>query len=348
MIKNLKIKVSASQLITLLLSFFIFTAKSQDIHFSQFTNAPLALNPALTGDINGEFRLGYLYRNQWNSVASPFISSSVYSDKKFMEEKLKGNFVGGGLSLLSDNTGSGSLSMIHLGLNLSYHHFLNKTQTQKIFGGIQIGLFQKSINPAILVYENQFNYVDADFTGSSNGENITNTSIIRPDIQIGAGYWYNAKNYYINSGISVAHINMPDQSFTGNKDLLSPKLIVHADGQYNISKYLFITPSIMFLYQNKAKQLNIGAVINHGFGKSFKENIYLKAGLWYRVGDAFNFLVGVNHNNWQFNFTYDVNASNLYVASNYNGALELSIIYTHNLFNIQKNKLRIVPCNRLF
>ncbi|MCX6180558.1 MAG: type IX secretion system membrane protein PorP/SprF, partial [Bacteroidetes bacterium] len=138
------------------------------------------------------------------------------------------------------------------------------------------------------------------------------------------------------------------QSFTSNKDRLSPKLIIHADGQYNISKYLFVTPSVMFLFQDKAKQFNVGAVVNRGFGKSLKENIYLKAGLWYRVGDAFNFLVGVNHNNWQFNFTYDVNASSLYVASNFNGALELSIIYTHNLFNIQKNKLKTIPCNRLF
>ncbi|MFM7022644.1 MAG: PorP/SprF family type IX secretion system membrane protein [Flavobacteriales bacterium] len=321
---------------------------AQDVHFSQFTSAPMALNPALTGDINGEFRLGYLYRNQWNSVASPFISSTFYADKKFLEEKLNGDFIGAGFSLISDNTGSGSLSMLHFGLNSSYHHFLNKTQTRKVYGGLQIALFQKSINPNILVYENQFNYVEADFNGTANGENLSSLSIIRPDIQIGGGYWLTEKKYYLNTGFSIAHINVPDQSFTGSKDRLAPKFILHADGQYNISKHLFITPSVMFMYQHKAKQFNIGAVVNHGFGKSLKENVYLKAGVWYRVGDAFNFLVGVNHNNWQFNFTYDVNASSLTPASNYNGALELSIIYTHNLFNIQKNKLRTIPCNRLF
>lgn len=94
--------------------------------------------------------------------------------------------------------------------------------------------------------------------------------------------------------------------------------------------------------------MNIGAMINRGFGKTFKENIYLKAGIWYRLGDAVNFLVGMNHNNWQLNFSYDLNASRLYVASNYTGALELSIVYTHNLFNTQKSKINIVPCNRHF
>ncbi|MCX6181388.1 MAG: type IX secretion system membrane protein PorP/SprF, partial [Bacteroidetes bacterium] len=202
--------VSGSVILSFLFFFFVSTTQGQDVHFSQFTNAPLSLNPGLTGDINGEFRLGYLYRNQWNSVASPFVTSSFYSDKKFLEEKLNGNFVGGGIALISDNTASGALSTQHLGLNVSYHHFLNKTQTQKVFGGIQIGMFQKTVNPNILVYENQFNYVEADFTGAANGENLSTMSVLRPDIQIGAGYWYTAKKYYINSGISVAHINMPD------------------------------------------------------------------------------------------------------------------------------------------
>ena len=42
---------------------------SQDIHFSQFFEAPLLRNPALAGLFSGDIRLQAVYRNQWQSVA---------------------------------------------------------------------------------------------------------------------------------------------------------------------------------------------------------------------------------------------------------------------------------------
>lgn len=335
-----------------LLSLIIFTmalkVNAQDVHFTQFTSTPMLTNAALTGDINGEFRIGYLYRNQWNSVASPFVSSCLFSDKKFLEEKLKGDFVGGGIQIIADNTGNGALNTNHFSLSGSFHHYLNKNMDRKVFAGIQLGVFQKSINPNALVFENQFSYSNNDFGGANNGENISTTSIVRPDVQLGVGYWLSDKKYYANVGLSVAHFNRPNQSFYAQKDLLATKWVLHADGQYNISKFFFITPSILIMYQKKASEILLGGVVNYGFGKKLKENIYLKSGLFYRVNDALNILLGINHNNWQFNFTYDVNVSKLTVATNSMGALEISMTYTHNLFNIQKNKTRIVPSNRLF
>jgi type IX secretion system PorP/SprF family membrane protein len=324
------------------------TSAAQDVHFTQFTNTPMLTNVAQTGDINGEFRVGYLYRNQWNSISSPYVTSCLFADKKFMEEKLKGDFVGGGIQIIADNSADGAIKTTHFSLNAAYHHYLNKNLDRKVYGGLQLGAFQKSINPNVLVFENQFNYSASDFSGTSNGENFSTQSIVRPDVQLGAGYWMSTKKYYINCGLSAAHINRPNQSLSTQKDMLATKWVLHGDGQYNISKFLFVTPSVLVMYQKRATEFNVGGVLNYGFGKKLKENIYLKTGVWYRVGDAFNFLFGINHNNWQFNFTYDVNASKLHVASNYQGALEISMIYTHNLFNIQKNKTRIVPANRLF
>lgn len=327
---------------------FSIGVNAQDVHFSQFSNTPMLINTAQTGDINGEFRVGYLYRNQWNSVANPYITSCLYADKKFLEEKLNGNFVGGGIQVLADNSADGAIKTTHFSLNASYHHYLNKNLDRKVYGGLQLGIFQKSINPNVLVFENQFNYGSADFSGTSSGENYSALSVTRPDLQLGAGYWLSDKRYYANFGLSASHFNRPNQSLSSQKDLLATKWILHGDGQYNISKFLFITPSVLIMYQKGASEFNLGGIVNYGFGKKLKENIYLKTGVWYRVGDAFNFLFGINHNNWQFNFTYDVNASNLHVASNYQGALEISMMYTHNLFNIQKNKMRTIPSTRMF
>lgn len=45
---------------------FANNAFAQDLHFSQFFNAPLLTNPANTGFIpEGDYRIGFNIRNQW-------------------------------------------------------------------------------------------------------------------------------------------------------------------------------------------------------------------------------------------------------------------------------------------
>ncbi|MEY4904396.1 MAG: hypothetical protein RLZZ292_2211, partial [Bacteroidota bacterium] len=43
-------------------------ANAQDIHFSQFYQSPLNLNPALTGVMNCNQRLTANFRNQWAAI----------------------------------------------------------------------------------------------------------------------------------------------------------------------------------------------------------------------------------------------------------------------------------------
>ena len=62
---------------------------AQDIHFSQFNDLPLALNPSLAGNMDGTVRTGTLYRNQWNTVSVPFESIALYADFKSAPQFLK-------------------------------------------------------------------------------------------------------------------------------------------------------------------------------------------------------------------------------------------------------------------
>ena len=47
---------------------FINLSIAQDFHFSQYHSSPLQLNPALTGLINGTYRMNINYRDQWNKL----------------------------------------------------------------------------------------------------------------------------------------------------------------------------------------------------------------------------------------------------------------------------------------
>src|SRR5260221_14089349 len=58
------------------------TSHSQDIHFSQFFNAPLSRNPALAGIFTGDVRVQGVYRGQWNSVTNAYKTGSLDAEFK--------------------------------------------------------------------------------------------------------------------------------------------------------------------------------------------------------------------------------------------------------------------------
>ena len=76
---NKRLKILSGMLAGLLQ----FTAATaQDLHFSQFFNAPLTVNPANTGFIpDADYRLGAHYRNQWSSIlAKPYKTITSFQD----------------------------------------------------------------------------------------------------------------------------------------------------------------------------------------------------------------------------------------------------------------------------
>ena len=60
---------------------YAVTLQAQDVHFSQYFNNPLFINPAHAGNGINYVRASLFYRNQWNTVASPFRSQSFAVDK---------------------------------------------------------------------------------------------------------------------------------------------------------------------------------------------------------------------------------------------------------------------------
>ena len=66
---------------------------AQDVHFSQYYAAPLTLNPALTGLVNGVFRASFNYRNQWfniptlNTIA-PYQTYQASFDMPLLRDRL--------------------------------------------------------------------------------------------------------------------------------------------------------------------------------------------------------------------------------------------------------------------
>src|ERR671926_470167 len=74
-------------------------SSAQDIHFSQFFEAPLLRNPSLAGIFSGDVRVQAVYRDQWNSVTTAYKTASLNAEYK-MPIGSGNDFVTAGLQFL--------------------------------------------------------------------------------------------------------------------------------------------------------------------------------------------------------------------------------------------------------
>ena len=97
---------------------------AQDPNFSQFFSSPLNVNPALTANIYGKWRVITNYRTQWLGPVDPYNTGTVSFDSKIFQNTI-GNYVdeitrvGVGGMMMYDNALAGALKSTYASFNLS-------------------------------------------------------------------------------------------------------------------------------------------------------------------------------------------------------------------------------------
>jgi len=330
----------------LCLAFSLNQGYSQDIHFSQFQASPHLLNPANTGNYNGDYRVGLHYRNQWASFIKPFVTYAGFFDKKFKKELLGKDFWGAGIALYSDKAGTAEFGTQVAQLALGYHKRLGADK-HLVSVGVQGSVVQKGINYDNLKFGNQYESV---FYNSEleNNESYASNSIIYPQIQAGLNWQFKySEKLNFNAGFSMFNLNSPKESFyTDSDNRLNTRFTINAGSDIKYDEKITIRPAILLSGQTKATEFILGSDI----GYKVKDVPLLKVealfGIYYRSSDALILIPGLQYNNYRFGISYDVNLSSLRAASKGHGAIEISIIYIFN----QNPKLGIkrnLPCKRL-
>lgn len=302
--------------------------QAQDLHFSQFFNAPLITNPANTGFIpDADYRIGAIYRNQFSSIlASPYKTVSVFGDAQVLRDRFDNGWVGLGGVILSDIAGSGGLRSNKVYASMAYHQMLGVSSL--LSAGFNVGWVNKVIDPSKLNFPDQF---DGKFFDGSvpTTVQLTTTSINYFDMQVGLNYaYFPTENVYINGGYSLMHVNQPKETFfSENYD--SSRISMRHTGFVNallkINDRVIINPNAYYTNQAKASEMVIGLNANYNLSGAGGE-MQLIAGVYYRAGDAFIPMLGFEIKHISFTFSYDATTSSLKSFNNGQGATEFSII----------------------
>ena len=111
-------------------------ASAQDIHFSQFFNAPYAASPANIGLFDGQYRVGGIFRQQWRSVTVPYRTFGLGGD---MTNVAGVEGLGAGLWLYNDRAGDSRLNTLHLSLGGSWTEKLGPLNFSSSRGEVFLG-----------------------------------------------------------------------------------------------------------------------------------------------------------------------------------------------------------------
>ena len=300
---------------------------AQDIHFTQFNFSPLNQNPANTNLFDGDVRFAGNYKNQWQSVPVAYNTASLSADMNFVTLK-NNDRIGGGLLFYFDRAGDSKFTSMHLAYSMSYQLNFGLHDQHIISLGYQIGFVNRSFDYTQLFFDNQFNG-DHYNPNTPSTEAFSRSTFFFLDMASGLDYkWNKSPRKNITIGFSVAHFNMPSQSFyTDASVTLAPRYNVHVRGQFKIAKKCDIVPEFLYQRQQTKQEFVPGVHFKTYIVQNTSQTVALNTGVYYRVGDAPALLVGLDYNNLQVNCSYDINHSNLTPASRYNGGFEMSAIY---------------------
>jgi type IX secretion system PorP/SprF family membrane protein len=315
---------------------------AQDViqHFSQYYMSPVTLNPAQAGGFEGTFRIGGIYRDQWNYIAGikGYKTPSLFIDAPVIKGFRKQDWVGVGVSLYQDKAGTGGLTSGMGSFSGAYHLGLDKKLNTVLSIGVSTGFGQRRLtNQEALIFEDEIN------SGAANGIDagaLNQQKVQYSDYSGGLGLTAKLnKMTRINFGVTMAHITQPRSTLfasggsgtgTGTGPKTSQRITAHGQFDMQLNDKWSITPAFLFQTMGGANEIAIQVV--PGYRINPEKDLVLRAGVGYRLRDAVKILLGMDINQWKVGLAYDVNVSDLTAATNGHGGFELSAYYIAKIY----------------
>lgn len=311
---------------------------AQDIHFSQFANAPLNLNPALAGVFGGDMRFVGNVRNQWRQVPVPYSTLSASAESKVYWAKNKyDRYLTGSLLINYDQQGSINLTSILVGIPISVT--LPLAQSTFLTLGATPAFGQRSFSKNKLSFDAQ--WVDSVFDPLADAREtqlFQSDNLKYFDLSVGANLRVQAseKRSRIDLGGAVHHINRPYHDFwsvtldnPGNVRL-QDKLSLYAIGLLEIDDAFDLMGQGIFQQQGAYREIVYGGGVRFHLDRDRYKEKALQIGVDYRhrYRDALVPHAELFLRTWQLGISYDMNfLSDADIVTNGRGGLEISLIY---------------------
>ena len=336
-------KRTRKSILSLLLGFGSLQGMAQDHIYSQFFNAPLYLNPALTGQFEGDIRVNMIYRNQFSGMSQGLNYLSASADINIPS-------FGGGVGLLFNRSSEGTAYLVKNNLAATYSYSVGSDDFVTSFG-IQAGVTNRTISWNKLVFSDQIDPRLGVIPGSTSAADMPDISN-KYFFDAGAGINIVARSFMI--GASFYHINKPNESFSGAEAKLPLRTTINTSYRIPLTSnaaykndVAYLIPSVIYYQQDRMRSASVGAQLKYR---------NLNTGIWYRTAgqgspDAvvvsliFDILGGGRTGDkWRLGLSHDATVSKINYT-NTSGTTEASVGYQTYLRNSENyDKFNGIRC----
>lgn len=311
---------------------------AQDIHFSQFGNAPINLSPGLNGVFGGDLRFVGNYRHQWRAVPVPYLTFSGTLENKFYYQKGRyDRFFSGGVLLNYDRQGDLELTSLQIGIPVALT--IPVAKNNFLTFGVTPAFGQRAFSTNRLTFDAQWQDCIFDPAASTREDQLFSSDNLQYfDLSGGLNFRTQSarKRTRFDIGAGLHHINRPDHDFWSSglatdpgEVRLASKLSVYGLGLVQVSNNIDIVGQATYQRQGGYRELVYGAGARFHLNRQPYKELALQVGANFRqrYTDAILPHVEAHWRTWSLGVSYDVNLSDFTLATNRRGGPEISLIY---------------------
>ena len=204
----------------------------------------MLFNPSLTGTSGSDVQIGFVHRNQWGAIRrQPYTTTAALAE-------LRQNKIGLGFQVFNQKAGEASLKTTGVMFTGAFHKPL--TEMSELSIGIALGRLQRSFNPALFTFENQYVPGEGFDASQATGETFARTKAGLTDVAVGLnwkGRLSSSGNVIGNGGLSLAHIHLPDQGLNELGNELPMRTTVTLAVDFQVQDRIDITPNLFYQRQ---------------------------------------------------------------------------------------------------
>jgi len=337
-------------IILFLFSAFVDAVIAQDIHYSQFYNSPLNINPAKTGIFNGDKRLNLSHRNQWRSIV-PWTTFTGSYDQKFYPKKDRSYFFSGGVLVNFDSQERlGDLNLFNINLTGSYTHILNENNL--LTGGLLLGFANRAVDINSLTWDAQWNGATFDPSLDPN-ELLDARSTSFLETGLGINYrWQKSTRTKLDLGVGVYHFAEPNVSFRDDlEDInLSRRFALTGVGTFQLAQKFDLQLNALGQFQGPNREFTVGGLgkihVNQQRGKETE----LHLGVGYRTTGTIWPIIALQYQNFYISGSYDIDISDFgdlggaITGNNRHNPSTFELHFTYIITNVKPfKKVKVCP-----
>ncbi len=298
-----------------------------DPHFSQYFIQPMALNPALTGAIEGDYRVSAVWRSQYgNTFSTKGLSAEMPTSKNI---NLGVNLLNQSSSDKAYNYTNAYLSIAYTGVRFKDHY---------VVMAMQAGVLNRSFNVNQLQFGEQWVSGIGYDPSAHSSEVFYKPNVFSFDAGAGLVYYDATADRKVNlfGGFSAFHITQPKDPFIagGDKETMPIRYSLHAGARIIVSDLLNIVPNVLYMKQGETEEKMAGAYVQ----VNASEQVDLMFGANLRFGDAISPFAGFYYKGITVGMSYDTNVSTKDAMEINRNSVEVSLSYTWWRKNSMKTK----------